>query len=298
MKRYGWLVVAGIALPACSTHKVTGPAFDENADVRILFVGNSLTYFHDVPSLVRQLAARQDVAVSTATIAYPDFSLEDHWNNGIADEIRRLSPDFVVMQQGPSSLVENRAHLVHWSQQLAAVIREAGGEPALYMVWPDNTRRFAFSAVETSYAEAARAVNGRLLPVGTTWLRAWDQDSELPLYSSDGLHASYLGALAAAQTIYAGLLDVDAATLAALDDNVTADRLNVLRVAVAASIQQWQATPSDLHSRFRLGRSGYWFSTLFRRIGRGGQCDGRAGAIGVVGVRLGAQHTLQCWAFT
>jgi hypothetical protein len=111
--------------------------------------------------------------------------------------------------------------------------------------------------VETSYAEAARAVNGRLLPVGTTWLRAWDQDSELPLYSSDGLHASYLGALAAAQTISAGLLDVDAATLAALDDNVTADRLSLLRAAVAASIQQWQSTPSDLHSRVRLGRSGY-----------------------------------------
>jgi hypothetical protein len=125
--------------------------------------------------------------------------------------------------------------------------------------------------VETSYAEAARAVNGRLLPVGTTWLRAWDQDPDLPLYSSDGLHASYLGALAAAQTIYAGLLDVDAATLPALDDNVTAARLNVLRAAVAASIQHWQdqadqadpADPADLDSRFRLGRSGNWFSTLF-----------------------------------
>jgi hypothetical protein len=267
MTKFGWLLMAVIALPACSSNKVTGPGFNENADVRILFIGNSLTYFHDVPSLVRQLAARQDMSVSTATIAYPDFSLEDHWNNGIADEIRRLSPDFVVMQQGPSSLVENRAHLVHWSQQLAAVIREAGGEPALYMVWPDNTRRFAFSAVETSYAEAARAVNGRLLPVGTTWLRAWDQDPDLPLYSSDGLHASYLGALAAAQTIFAGLLDVDAATLAPLDDNVTAARLNVLRAAVAASIQQWQsadlADPADLDSRFRLGRSGNWFSTLF-----------------------------------
>jgi hypothetical protein len=115
--------------------------------------------------------------------------------------------------------------------------------------------------VETSYAEAARAVNGRLLPVGTTWLRAWDQDPDLPLYSSDGLHASYLGALAAAQTIFAGLLDVDAATLAPLDDNVTAARFNVLRAAVAASIQQWQS--ADLDSRFRLGRSGNWFSTLF-----------------------------------
>jgi hypothetical protein len=270
------LLVAVIALPACSSHKVTAPGFDENADVRILFVGNSLTYFHDVPLLVRQLAARQDVSVSTATIAHPDFSLEDHWNNGIADEIRRLSPDFVVMQQGPSSLVENRAHLVHWSQQLAAVIRDAGGEPALYMVWPDHTRRFAFSAVETSYAEAARAVNGRLLPVGTTWLRAWDQDPDLPLYSSDGLHASYLGALAAAQTIYAGLLDVDAATLAPLDDNVTAARFNVLRVAVAASIEQWLSAEQTSLRTWIQGSDLAELEIGFPHCsqgGRGGQCD-------------------------
>src|SRR5690606_12904104 len=135
----------------------------------------------------------------TTGIAHPDFSLEDHWHNGVADDIRRLRADIVVMQQGPSSLPESRTHLVHWSAQLAAAIREAGGEPALYMVWPDASRQFAFGDVEASYADAAETIGGRLLPVGTTWLRAWDQDAQLQLYAADGLHASYIGALAAAQ---------------------------------------------------------------------------------------------------
>jgi hypothetical protein len=109
------------------------------------------------------------------------------------------------------------------------------------MVWPDVTRRFAFPDVETSYAQAAHAVDGLLLPAGTTWLRAWDQDQDLPLYAGDGLHASYIGALAAAQTIYASLFDVDAASINALNDNVSPARMSVLRAAVAASIEQWQA---------------------------------------------------------
>jgi hypothetical protein len=234
------LSLAAPILAACSSISITAPKFDDDADVKILFIGNSLTYVHDVPGLVRQLAAHDDLSVSTATIAYPDYALEDHWNNGVADEIRRLRADIVVMQQGPSSLLDSRTHLVHWSQQLAAVVREAGGEPALYMVWPDVTRRFAFPDVEASYAQAAQAVGGRLLPAGTTWLRAWDQNSDLPLYDGDGLHASYLGALAAAQTIYAGLFDIDAASINALNDNVSPARMSVLRAAVAASIEQWQ----------------------------------------------------------
>jgi hypothetical protein len=84
-------------------------------------------------------------------------------------------------------------------------------------------------------------VNGTLLPAGTTWLRAWDQDADLQLYAADGLHASYLGALAAAQTIFAGLFDIDPATLASLADGVTEAQLEVLRSAVAAGLEQWQS---------------------------------------------------------
>jgi hypothetical protein len=234
-------VLALLALPACSSGALGPPEFDPEADVTILFVGNSLTYVHDVPGLVRQLGALHGIAIGTVTIAHPDYSLEDHWDTGLAAHVRRLGADFVVMQQGPSSLPESRVHLVHWAEQLAVVIREAGGEPALYMVWPDVSRRFAFPDVETSYADAAQAVNGTLLPAGTTWLRAWDQDADLQLYAADGLHASYLGALAAAQTIFAGLFDIDPATLASLADGVTEAQLEVLRSAVAAGLEQWQS---------------------------------------------------------
>jgi hypothetical protein len=231
------VVALGCASGGTDPDPGSGPGFSE-ADVTILFVGNSLTSTPDVPRLVRSLAERQGLSVATLTVAHPDFSLEDHWNNGIANRIRSLQPDILVMQQGPSSLPASRDHLVYWSGQLAEVVREVGGEPALYMVWPDATRRGAFSAVESSYAAAAAAVEGRLLPAGTTWLRAWEQDEALPLYG-DGLHASYLGALAAAQTIYAALFDVDPADIPALDDGVPAARVDLLRSAVGASLEQW-----------------------------------------------------------
>ncbi|HSJ10084.1 MAG TPA: hypothetical protein VK928_09220 [Longimicrobiales bacterium] len=242
MTRRWWLSGLVLVGLACSGGG-TGPDFDDDdVDARILFIGNSLTYTHDVPRLVRAVASAHDRNVATVSIALPNYALEDHWNDGIAAEIRRLKPDFVVMQQGPSSLPESRVHLVHWTKRLAEVIREVDAVPALYMVWPDDSRIFAFPAVEASYAAAAQEVNGVLLPAGTTWLMAWDRDETIALYGDDGFHPSYLGALAAAYTIYAGLFDVAPATLPALDDNVPAARIALLRDAVAASLQKWEVS--------------------------------------------------------
>jgi hypothetical protein len=56
----------------------------------------------------------------------------------------------------------------------------------------------------------------------------------------DGLHASYLGALAAAYTIVAGLLDIDPAQLPTLSGNVTTAHLDAVRSAAATSLEHWR----------------------------------------------------------
>jgi hypothetical protein len=233
------LLATALTLWSCAATS-TGPGLDD-ADVRVLFIGNSLTYGHDVPGLVQALALADGRSMAHAELTMPDASLEDHWHAGAAARIRRLKPDIVVLQQGPSSLPESRVHLVQWTETFAAVIREAGGEPALYMVWPSTTRRFAFPDVMESYAAAASAVGGRLLPAGATWVEAWKLDSSLEFHAADGVHATYLGALAAAQTIYTVLFDADPAALPRLNDGVSEAVLEILSDAVAAGVAAWEA---------------------------------------------------------
>ncbi len=109
-------------------------------------------------------AAGRDVAVGARL--YPGGNLEDHWNTGAIAVIRDQRADIVVLQQGPSSLPENQAHLREWSVRFAAEIRAAGGVPALYMVWPSKGRLHAMDAVRDAYAGAAEAVDGYLIPGG------------------------------------------------------------------------------------------------------------------------------------
>lgn len=171
---------------------------------RVLFIGNSLTYVNNLPAYLSAIsAAAGDTAYQTYMVAFPDFALEDHWNEGTALRVLKGTEwDVVIMQQGPSSLPENQVFLRDWAVKFAPAIRAAGAEPALYMVWPSLSRAIDFPAVRTSYRNAATAVNGIFLPAGHAWELAWARDPSLALYGPDSFHPSQYGTLLAALTIY------------------------------------------------------------------------------------------------
>lgn len=183
-----------------------------DAELRVLFVGNSLTYVNDLPGMVAAFAAADGRSFAQGSVAFPSFSLEDHWYGGIADVIAVEAADVVVLQQGPSSLPANQVYLREWTERLAPGIRDAGGTPALLMVWPEEARLDAFDAVRDSYAGAAEAVAGIFIPAGQTWRAGWTVDPELDFYGPDRFHPSVLGTYAAALTVYAVLYGVDPAT--------------------------------------------------------------------------------------
>lgn len=189
----------------------TGPDRDPGdgpvgpADLRLLWVGNSLTYVNDLPAVVRALAVADGRTMDSRVLAAPNFSLEDHWNGGAEARIREASADVVILQQGPSSLPANQEHLRTWSERMAVPIRESGGVPALYMVWPSRSRFDALDAVAQAYAGAAASVDGFLMPAGEAWREAWARHPELELYAADDFHPAALGTLLAAVTIYGTL---------------------------------------------------------------------------------------------
>jgi hypothetical protein len=240
------------ALIACSSSNTTGPQLDGR---RVLFIGNSLTYFNDMPFMVRAMAAAdgQEPFAPTGVVA-PDFSLEDHWNAGEAlTAIRRGDWEYVVLQQGPSSLPENQAHLKLWSERFAPEIRAVGARPALYMVWPDASRLFAFDAVSDAYSGAAESVDGLLFPVGEAWRAVWRKDAQAPLYGSDGFHptaaASYLAAAVIYQQLYNRTPVGLPATLTMLDGSIVS-----IDAALARTLQEAAVEANAQFARTRPAR--------------------------------------------
>jgi hypothetical protein len=152
---------------------------------------------------------KQDGAVITYTsFLYPDYSLEDHWNDGkVKSEIEKGGYDFVVAQQGPSALPESQILLIDYAKRFAEVCRNNKSKFVLYMVWPSKARSFDLDNVIKSYANAASQTQAILCPAGLAWKYAWQADSALSLYSADNFHPSVIGSVLAALTIYGAVAE-------------------------------------------------------------------------------------------
>jgi hypothetical protein len=175
--------------------------------LRILFVGNSLTYENNLPGMVSTLARSVGRPIATESIAQPNFGLEEHWQSGVAQRaIANGRWDIVVLQQGPSSQPDSRRILIDYTRRFDAVIKKAGARTALYMVWPSRQRRGDFEGSGQSYRAAAEAVGATLLPVGDAWRAALAADAKVPLYASDDFHPSGAGSYLAALVIFRHLL--------------------------------------------------------------------------------------------
>lgn len=244
-----FLAVAALVLPgaACGQSETPFEPPGSGNGLRVLFIGNSLTYGNDLPGMLDALlreAGLEEVTVDA--VAHPDFGLQDHWEIEATHDRIAQGWDVVALQQGPSA-TEGRPSLLDYSQRFETPIREAGAVPALYMVWPAEARSFDFSGVSDSYRDAAELVGGLLFPAGEAWLDAWELDEEVELYGPDLFHASPLGTYLAALVMYEQLTGGDARQLTSdipgFPGVASAAELGTLRDAAHRANAEHRRTP-------------------------------------------------------
>ena len=207
-----WIISLVLSVLPCLSVQDGSTLASERDRLSVLFVGNSLTYTNDLPGMVEKILESQGVEVSVDTVAGPNLGLPDHWESKrVRRRVGSGDWDFVVFQQGPSA-TEGRPSLLDYSARFSALVREGGGEPVLYMVWPSARRSFDFPGVSKSYSMAAKQNGARLARAGDAWRVAWQIDPEFRLYGADGFHPSYLGsylsALVLSETLLGSAVDV------------------------------------------------------------------------------------------
>ena len=183
------------------------PHVQAPTEMRVLYLGNSLTAANDLPAMVQAMAQSGGIKLTYKAITQGGFNLEDHWNDGQSLlTLRREKWDYVVLQQGPSSLPDSQADLKKWAKVWADEARKFGAKPALYMVWPFQNQQDGFALVSQAYSEAAKASKSQLLPAGRAWETCTRNTPDITLYLPDRLHptlaGSYLAALAISHSLF------------------------------------------------------------------------------------------------
>jgi len=183
-----------------------GTALCAEPPLRVLFLGNSYTYFNNLPGLVEGMArAAGGRAIEAEAVTLGGATLERLYMRTNALQVLRGAKWDVVVLQEHSTLglnmvngdqVVNEPDAFHnWVRIWDAEIRARGARTVLLNPWSRKGRAELQPYVDWAYAAIAREIGAGLIPVGAAFLGV---SPEVELYQADGTHPSAAGSYVAA----------------------------------------------------------------------------------------------------
>lgn len=194
--------------------------------VRALFVGNSYTYFNNLPALVSRLVEARGTSLESDAVVAGGMTLIGHLRQGRATaKIREGGWDAVVLQEQSTRPIEAPALMERAVGRFREEIMRTGAETLLFLTWVPRDHPERQSRIDEAYAVIARRTGARVAAAGPAWWRALAERPELPLYGPDGAHpapaGTYLAACVIAALIGGRPIDSDVRTVDATDGGLS-----------------------------------------------------------------------------
>lgn len=246
---------------------LSAPSAITAANLRVLFIGNSLTYLNDLPKLTAQLAAsaRPPQTLETEFVGEGGASLKRHWELGKGlKAIRSGRWDYVVLQEKGGQEIEDPKMFEEYGRRFAAEIKKAGAKPLFFMSWANKDAPQELALLMKAHEGLAREAAAVVAPVGVAWQYALQENPKSVLHWTDGGHPDKAGSYLTACVFYAVLYsaspeglsrsymtEADAAFLQriawrAVQDYQQGKVLSVSAPAPAAKSAATEATPAAL----------------------------------------------------
>jgi hypothetical protein len=174
----------------------------EEKPLKILFVGNSFTFFWNMPQLVKAMGESQGVSLDIHQSTVGGSNLEQHWNEEKGTITRKLLKednwDYVILGDHSLSTINNPERFKEYGKKFSELVKSVGAEPIFYLTWAYQSNPLMQPTITKGYLNLAHELNAKVIPVGPIWIKARALRPDLNLYfddkhpSSDG---SYLIAL-------------------------------------------------------------------------------------------------------
>ena len=177
---------------------------EESEPLRVLFVGNSYTYYWNLPQAVALMAKSQGREIITKQSTVGGSNLEQHWKGEEGSQTRSLIElggwDYVVFNNHSLSTIDTPDAFFEYGKKFVDQVRTKGGEAVFYMTWARSHNKLMINTISPAYRRLAEETGAHVVPVGEIWMRSMTLHPEYDLYASDGSHPSttgtYLTALA------------------------------------------------------------------------------------------------------
>jgi hypothetical protein len=210
-----FVLAAGLCLAAC---KPRGDAQPGPRPKRVLFIGNSYTYYNNLPRVLEALAASASPPerLETRAVVVGGARLQTHWDEGDAlDALREGGWDYVVLQEQSTLgiLLVNGRHEINdperilfpYARRFHEEARKKGAKTVLALTWSRRHAPEAQARLNHAFFTLGRELGATVAPIGLAWQSVREQHPGIPLYVDDGSHPAPAGTYLAACTLYATL---------------------------------------------------------------------------------------------
>jgi hypothetical protein len=240
------LLLIGAVAIAAIWFGVVGGWLDRRPVQRVLYLGHSLTYYNDMPSMIAKIAdsAGSPIHYDVTMRAFPNARLEDHWKNRETRELLlRGGWDMVILQ--PESHFNpqyaDSSLYIDGSKLLAGA---AGARRVIVISWvateshypqSGTTRSEHFAALENNLRSLANQNGADVIDLARVWDRVRAEKLPFPLYK-DGNHPSLEGSYLAALVVYASISRANVGAVTYVPWGMSNDHAALLRQRVNAAL--------------------------------------------------------------
>ena len=166
---FGLLPLAAVAEPAAQVPSQPAP-------LRVLFIGNSYTYYNDLPAMLTNMTAASPQSILADAVTEPGATLQLLWEKGKAlKKIRSQQWDFVILQEQSLRPTTDPELMQRYARKFDAAIREKGARTVFYLTWARLNKPEMQDVLDRAYSELAKELGALLAPVGPAWRRALEK---------------------------------------------------------------------------------------------------------------------------
>ena len=186
---------------------------------KILFIGNSYTYYHDMPERIfAPMAKEAGFDFDVQAVTHGGYKLvwfadpENEEGKRLRSVVEGRSYDWIILQDHSLSTIQNPGEFFGGIRSLKALLEDKTRNFLLYCTWarkpgcetleeigmtnPEMTRHIA-----EFYEEAGQRFGMKVAHVGRAFEAYAKANSDAELYFTDLHHSSELGSTIAARTI-------------------------------------------------------------------------------------------------
>jgi hypothetical protein len=187
-------------LMGCTEDPVIPPVTTDKSEFKILFVGNSFTFynngvdFHLQKMLDADASKDTSITYSIQKIAFSSYTLQAHYQDSLTQrKIRSDKWNRVVLQEQSTRPINNQSLFLEYARKLDVGIKKTNAKTVLYMTWAPKDSPNDITTIAASYTSVGSQINAQVVAAGMVWDAVQKANPQLNLYFSDNKHPSLSG---------------------------------------------------------------------------------------------------------